>query len=149
MRTRRHRAIKWAEQGKKRKKYTTREHKTIGLIGLIEHLRTKGNEFFSEIIRGVSEHINKIRLVGNHQAFTNHKTFYKHIRESSMDHSQYLFRKDDVGYSVVRHNESYGYKEGLWEMCKIAYFKDEHFELIDEPIGYVSVDEVMKRLEEL
>lgn len=146
MRTRRHRAIKWAEQGKKRKKYTTSEHKTIGLI---EHLRTKGIEFFSKIIRGVSENMNKIKLVGNHQAFTNHKTFYKHIRESSMDHSQYLFRKDDAGYSVVRNIGSYGYKEGLWEMCKIAYFKDEHFELIDEPVGYVSVDDVLKRLEEL
>ncbi len=146
MRTRRHRAIKWAEQGKKRKKYTTSENKTIGLI---EHLRTKGVEFLSEIIRGVSENINKIRLVGNHQAFTNHKTFYKHIRESSIDHSQYLFRKDDAGYSVVRNIGSYGYKEGLWEMCKIAYFKDEHFELVDEPIGFVTVDDVLKRLEEL
>lgn len=146
MRTRRHRAIKWAEQGKKRKKYTAREHKTIGLI---EHLRTKGIEFFSEIIRGVSENMNRIRLVGNHQAFTNHKTFYKHIRESSMDHSQYLFRKDDEGYSVVRNIGSYGYKEGVWEMCKIAFFKDEHFELIDEPIGFVSVDEVVKRLDEM
>ncbi|QYA42080.1 hypothetical protein KYI11_10845 [Macrococcoides bohemicum] len=146
MRTRRHRAIKWAEQGKKRKKYTTSERKTIGLI---EYFRTKGIEFFSEIIRGASENMNKIRLVGNHQAFTNHKTFYKHIRESSMDHSQYLFRKDDVGYSVVRNIGSYGYNEGLWEMCKIAYFKDEHFELIDEPIGFVTVDDVVKRLEEL
>ncbi len=146
MRTRRHRAIKWAEQGKKRKKYTTREHKTIGLI---KHLRTKGIEFFSEIIRGVSENMNKIKLVGNHQAFTNHKTFYKHIRESSMDHSQYLFRKDDDGYSVVRNIGSYGYKEGLWEMCKIAFLKDEHFELIDEPIGFVTIDEVVKRLDEM
>jgi len=146
VRTRRHRAIKWAEQGKKRKKYTTREHKTIGLI---EHLRTKGIEFFSEIIRGVSENMNKIKLVGNHQAFTKHKTFYKHIRESSMDHSQYLFRKEDSGYSVVRNIGSYGYKQGLWEMCKVVYFNDEHFELVDEPIGFVTVDDVLKRLEEL
>ncbi|RAI79316.1 hypothetical protein BFS35_012210 [Macrococcoides goetzii] len=146
MRTRRHRAIKWAEQGKKRKKYKSNERKCNNFI---ERFCITAGRGMAKSIKNIAIAMNKIRLFGNHQAFTKHKTFYKHIRESSMDHSQYLFRKDDAGYSVVRNIGSYGYKEGLWEMCKIAYFKDEHFELIDEPIGFVSVDDVLKRLEKL
>lgn len=146
MRTRRHRAIKWAEQGKKRKKYITSEQKCNNFI---EHFRNEAGKSITKAIENIAIVMNKFRLVGNHQAFTKHKTFYKHLRESSMDHSQYLFRKDDSGYSVVRDIGSYGYKQGLWEMCKVVYFNDEHFELVDEPIGFVSVDDVLKRLEEL
>lgn len=146
MRTRRHRAIKWAEQGKKRKKYATSEQKINKYIERINKDIGKG---FVKAIKKIAIAMNKFKLFGNHQRFTRHKTFYKHIRESSMDHSQYLFRKEDSGYSVIRNKGSYGYKEGLWEMCKIAFLKDEHFELIDEPIGFVTIDEVVKRLDEM
>lgn len=60
------------------------------------------------------------------------------------DGEQYIFdTRDDYLLSVVRHSYSYGHEKGLYEMAKLSGGN-----VISEPIGWLSVDEVLEKVED-
>ena len=75
--------------------------------------------------------------------FLSNKNFIRHQR--LYDGMQYLFKEDDTDnyFSVVKHQYSYGYKEGLYELAKCKQINGINH-LISEPIGYLSVEKVLK-----
>lgn len=75
--------------------------------------------------------------------FLSNKNYIRHQR--LYDGMQYLFKKDDTDnyFSVVKHQISYGYKEGLYELAKCKQINGINH-LISEPIGYLSVEKVLK-----
>lgn len=69
---------------------------------------------------------------------------------------QYLFKADNgYGASIVKHQFSYGNKQGLWELAVIKYDEDEEWDICyDTPItgdvlGYLTDAEVNETLEEI
>ena len=75
--------------------------------------------------------------------FLSNKNYIRHQR--LYDGMQYLFKTDDTDnyFSVVKHQISYGYKEGLYEFAKCKQINGINH-LISEPIGYLSVEKVLK-----
>ncbi|MDS3898530.1 hypothetical protein [Staphylococcus hominis] len=75
--------------------------------------------------------------------FLSNKNFIRHQR--LYDGMQYLFKEDDTDnyFSVVKHQFSYGYKEGLYELAKCKQINGINH-LISEPIGYLSVEQVLE-----
>ena len=71
--------------------------------------------------------------------FLSNKNYIRHQR--LYDGMQYLFKTDDTDnyFSVVKHQISYGYKEGLYEFAKCKQINGINH-LISEPIGYLSVE---------
>lgn len=63
------------------------------------------------------------------------------------DGVQYIYHfSDSKGASVVKHYGSYGSKKGLYELVPIAIDGNE-FHINEEPTGWLTVDEVIEKLE--
>ena len=71
---------------------------------------------------------------------------------------RYIFRfENNYGTSVIRVPGSYGYKQGLWELAVIQWFKDEwHItydtDITDDVLGYLtdgSVKVFLQKIKEL
>lgn len=75
--------------------------------------------------------------------FLSNKNFIRHQR--LYDGMQYLFKEDDTDnyFSVVKHQFSYGYTEGLYELAKCKQINGINH-LISEPIGHLSVEQVLE-----
>ncbi|MCD9066005.1 hypothetical protein LQ944_02570 [Staphylococcus pasteuri] len=65
------------------------------------------------------------------------------------DGVQYIFKgsQSDTYYSVVRHHVSYGHERGLYELAKCVQV-DGINQVIEEPIGWLSIDEVLEKVEQ-
>ncbi|MEB6231424.1 hypothetical protein [Mammaliicoccus sciuri] len=75
----------------------------------------------------------------------NHKNLVKH--HELFDGVQYFYRVNDyTSYSVIRHSCSYGGNKGFYEVAPIALYENE-FDIKGEPIGWLTVDEVLEMLE--
>ncbi|MGZ9806908.1 hypothetical protein ACTMNS_02725 [Staphylococcus haemolyticus] len=79
--------------------------------------------------------------------FLSNKNFIRH--QILYDGMQYLFKGDatDTYFSVVKHQFSYGYKEGLYELAKCKQINGINH-IISEPIGYLSVEQVLEMMKE-
>jgi hypothetical protein len=68
---------------------------------------------------------------------------------------QYTFKADNgYGASIVRHDFSYGGKQGLWELAVTKYDGDSfnlcyHTEITDDVMGYLTEDQVNEILLEI
>lgn len=66
---------------------------------------------------------------------------------------KYLYRfPNNYGASVVQHELSYGYKEGLWEIGVVEFDGDEYHLTYETPItrdviGYLTWEQIEEQLE--
>ncbi|WP_414055219.1 hypothetical protein [Macrococcus equi] len=67
-----------------------------------------------------------------------------------MDGEHFIFRNnDDIGLSVIKNNYSYGNELGLYEVAPLVFGDDDSTQIDGDVEGWVSIDDILKRLDEL
>ena len=81
------------------------------------------------------------------------KEYY--IGDNGNNGRQWIFKfENNYGASVIKHYESYGFEDDLFELA-VLYFDGDNFDLsyntsiTDDVIGYLSNDNVMEYLEKI
>ena len=82
---------------------------------------------------------------------------YQPIENRSLhDGEQYIFQfKNHYGASVIRHNYSYGGKEGLWELAVLFFDEIGQWDiaydtwLTDDVLGYLTISKVNEILDKI
>jgi hypothetical protein len=77
------------------------------------------------------------------------RLIYDGVKPGRKEGNQRIFRQGNEGLSVVCQPGSFGYEQGLFEICKVKFHGDSSydFDLNGDPLGYLTNEEVLTIVE--